>query len=869
MSDTPPDRPADGPPDEDARSEDAVFEEVRYPTRPGDGAGPLPSWSAVPASDLPVLNVPAVQVGDPFEEPSGDGQARPGGDAMGYTPQDGFRIDFDQPEPAAPGTSTALAPIRRPLPAPRPAGGSAPPPAGPPTAPRAEARRSARDKMQMLSRHKGLIVGLTLAGLALGAAASVLLPPTFKAHSLLLINSGTGEGAGGTAMAPGAEESRVRNQALVLQQAPEIAIRTATAILARTDATALSTVQDATARYGTPVTAEALADHLQEDVVTVEPAADEADVIRVEAAAGQPQEAALIATLYTDEYQSLTESSLRERTAQTRQALDEQIARREGELDEIERQLEAYMTAENAAGLDEQTRVTVSSIGQLQSQLDFARVEVQTNRAQLAQLRADLASVPQRLERSAQAPSPVSTADVDTEIAQVERLLEQIYAQNPGLRTNPRAHPDVAALDARLQGLRADRRDRVESQTRAAVDAGGLDLSSDGANGQAYVASLQQQISTVAATLAGAEARVATLAGRLGEARGQLRAVPGQQFELGQLQRQQATTAATLAQLRAEADRAGLAETTERGFVQVVRAVQVPREPTGAGLPGNLAVGGILGLLLGLGIAFVRYQTDSRVRVPGDLREQGFTVVGTVPDFARAAGGERQPVEGALLHPALVAVTRPFAPEAEAFRHLHATLYAGGPSAPQVVLVASPDAEAGKSVVASNLAAVAAQAGRRTLLVDADLRRPSVTGLFGLGEHAPLGEGPEGTNFVYWSTAVPGLFAMTPREAAQRPDQMWTPDQVGALLGNLRSAFDLVIVDSAAALTSADAALIAPYADAALLVAEADSTDVEAMTQVATELAGVGLSRVGAVLNRFDARSAVGYRSTAGVRHAA
>ena len=345
--------------------------------------------------------------------------------------------------------------------------------------------------------------------------------------------------------------------------------------------------------------------------------------------------------------------------------------------------------------------------------------------------------------------------------------------------------------------------------------------------------------------------------------------MPEQQFEIGQLQRQQAATAATLAQLRAESDRTGLAETTERGFVQIVRDVQVPREPTGAGLPANVAVGGILGLLLGLGIAFVRYQTDGRVRVPSDLRDHGFTVVGTVPDLTAALRGDRQPVEGAMVHPGLVAVTRPFGAEAEAFRHLHATLYAGGPAAPQVVLVGAPDGGAGKSLVASNLAAVAAQAGRRTLLVDADLRSPTVAALFGLGEHAPLGEGPEGTNFVYWSTAVPGLFAMTPREVAERPDQMWTPDQVGALLSNLRSAFDLVIVDSAAALTSADAALIAPYADAALLIAEADETDAEAMTQVATELAGVGLSRVGAVLNKFDPRRAVGYKSTAAVRHAA
>ncbi|MEM0963812.1 MAG: CpsD/CapB family tyrosine-protein kinase, partial [Bacteroidota bacterium] len=203
--------------------------------------------------------------------------------------------------------------------------------------------------------------------------------------------------------------------------------------------------------------------------------------------------------------------------------------------------------------------------------------------------------------------------------------------------------------------------------------------------------------------------------------------------------------------------------------------------------------------------------------------------------------------------------------EAEGFRHLQAAL-AAGPQAPQVVLVGAPGAHAGKSLVATNLAVVAAQAGRRTLLVDANLRHPAIGALLGLGEH-PLGEGPEGSNFVYWSTASPGLFAMTPREVAQRPDQMWSPDQVGELLANLRDAFDLILIDTPAALASATPTLLAPHVDAALLLAEADTTDLDAMAQVATELSQVGLSRIGAVLNKFDARRDARYRSTAAVRH--
>ena len=858
MSDhpTPPPRRPDEPSGAYASAEDAVFEDISLPGQlSGDGhrEPEPPGWETVP----PVQG-PAVA---PVE---------PAIDVPGADPSAVFRIDFESAG-AGPSPETALAPVPRAVPAPRPGAPAPPaPPAAPMTAgPRAEARRSFLDKARMLRRHAWLILALTALGVGAGALYHDLAPQTWEAHSLLLINAGPSAGTpGGPAEAPGMEGSKVLNQALVLQQAPEIAQRTARTLLGRSDASALTTVRRAAERFGVPVTAAALADHLQEEVVTVEPAADQADAIRVQATAGRAEEAALVAQLYTDEYQALTRTASSERSTRTRAILEEQVARRQGELSEIERQIERFMTSANAAGLDEQTRVAVGSIGQLQGGLDLARVEAQTQRARLDQLRADLASVPRRLERSASGPSAAETSDLDAEVTRVERLLEQIYDRNPELRSDPARHPDTAGLDRRLRDLRQQRHARVEAQTDNAVAAGGLDLTSEGANGQAYVAELQRQISGVQAELAGAEARAATLAARLGEARGQLRAVPGQQVTLGRLQRQQATTAATLQRLQAEADGAALSETTELGFAQVVRRVQVPREPAGPGLPLSLTLGGLMGLLLGLGVAFVRYQTDGTVRTPDDLREHGFAVVGTVPDLSRALRGGRRDVDGAEVDPALVTLTRPFAPEAEAFRHVHAGLYSGAESA-QVVVVGAPDAGVGKSVVAANLAVAAAHAGRRVLLVDADLRRPAVAGLLGLGAHPPLGEGPEGSNLIYWSTAVPGLFAMTPREVATQPDQMWAPDQVGALLENLRSAFDLVVIDTPAALASADATLLAPHSDAALLVAGADRTSLDAMAQVATELASAGLTRIGTVLNRFDARSAVGFASTAGARHAA
>ena len=861
---------------------DAVFEDIELSIARTDRPVVRPDARPLEPEPLPI-----VQVGDPFEEAQDDASepelAADGADAvpsrepsLGYDEASGFQIDYGT-EGAEPAATTALTRIARPRPVPAApaAAPSVPAPPAPPVPPRAAGRYAARDKARMLRRHKGLVLGLCLLGLFAGWLVSTLMPERYDAYSVLLI-SPPREGSTGLNSdfvdAPGTDDRKMLNQALILQEAGDIPEKTAEKILALPAVETFSVYRNTESRFGAEVTPDKLAEYLQLETVEVKPAGEQVDAIRVQASAEDPEEAALIARIYTDEYLDLSQSTNRERLTATREIIEEQLARREGELSEIEQQLQRYMTSRNAAGLEAQTSATVGQIGSLQNQLDAARAEAQQRRAQLRQLEADLATVDARLQQSAASAvtaSPVQTQQLDAEIAQLEGLLNNVYLRNPELRGSPRSHPDVTRMIDRLESLQQERRDIARQQSSAAVASGGLDVGSTGSNGPAYLAELQRQISQERAALEGANARAATYAARLSEARGQLRNVPEQQAEIGRLQRQRDLSTATVQRLDEELEKVRLAEDTELGIAQLVREVQTPQKPAAPDLPLNMGLGGILGLMLGLAAAAIRYRTDARVHTPDDLEEQGFSVVGTVPNLAAAIREGRQEHDGASIDPALVTLTHPFSPQAESFRHLHANLYTGAELAPEVVLVTAPESGTGKSVVATNLSVAAAQAGRRVLLVDADLRKPTVAGLLGLGDHPALGEGPDGTNLVYWSTTVPSLFAMTPRESARTPDEMWAPHQVGELLGNLRTAFDLVIVDAPPALLAADASLLAPHADAALLVARAGRSDLDALAQVAGELAGVGLVRIGAVLNGFEARKAVGFAKTAGVRQTA
>ncbi len=846
---------------------DAVYEDLDSPIAEQSSVlDGRPAMQAVPLHEPEAAKAPAVQMDDPFA-PIDDELFAPGSDFLNGprldTATGGFQIGFETSEPQ----TTALEPIRKPLPIHAPQTAPALPP--PPVPPRVQARMAMRDKAEALFRYRRLALAIFLGSLLLALAYSLLSPRMYESYSVVLINTTRPTDTAGTIFGdfvdvPGMEGRKMLNQALILQQAPAIAERTARRLIGGPNGGADLSFAD---KIDGEVNAASIATYIQEEIVSVKPAGDEVDAIRVTAKTGNAEESARIAELYTEEYAALTRESSRERITATREFLETQTALRQGELDEIERQIANYLRAEGAVALDAQTQSAISQIATLQAGLDRARIESHMREATLRSLEGEMSALQPRMAARSASTVQAEITQVDVQITELERLIEQIYVANPQMRGNPNAHPDLASLESRLATFRRDKQRLAEQFSREVTDAGGVDLASSGSNGQGYVADLRRHIASERAALDGARAESGALSGRLNEASGVLITIPEQARELAQLHRSRAATEQLHAFLTNKLQAASVAEETEFGFAQVIREPQIPRKPSSPNIPLNLALGGLLGLMLGYAATAIRFRTDALVHTPADLSDNGFTLIGTVPNLGDDANGIPVTVDGISISSSLVALAKPFSPAAESFRHLHAALQ-GGADAPQVLLVTSPEIGSGKSLVAANLAVAAAQADRRVLLVDADLRRPQVHVYLGLGAAPALGAGVEAENLVYWNTVVPGLFALTAREAAQTPEALWSPERSAKLLAGLRTTFDFIIIDAPPGLLAADAAVIAPHCDAALLVASAESTHVDALSQVASELAASGLSQIGAVLNRFNPARSVAYRRTFGYRYA-
>lgn len=265
--------------------------------------------------------------------------------------------------------------------------------------------------------------------------------------------------------------------------------------------------------------------------------------------------------------------------------------------------------------------------------------------------------------------------------------------------------------------------------------------------------------------------------------------------------------------------------------VTLVSAAQLPTKPSGLRLTDLLPLGALIGVLLGFGTAYLRDRADDRVRDRDDLEEcLGEPVLAVVPRSRSAAEGAK------------VFATEPGSAAAEAFRYLRAhvePLIPADGNGGKVLLVTGAQRQEGRSSVACNLATALAQAGRRVLLVDADLRHPFLADVFETGSRAGLTEllaGEATLADVAAPTGRQNLQLVTAGRKAGEPSDVLNSDSLARAIGAMRAAADVIVVDSGPAVSVSDPVTIAQLSDLVLQVANVRRTPRAAIRAAAQEL---------------------------------
>lgn len=317
--------------------------------------------------------------------------------------------------------------------------------------------------------------------------------------------------------------------------------------------------------------------------------------------------------------------------------------------------------------------------------------------------------------------------------------------------------------------------------------------------------------------------------------------------------------------------------------MRVIERPEVPRYAASPRKKMNLFIGALAGLGLAIGAAFFRESLDSSVKsseeaegllqlptlaiIPSfgaarplgtrlrDTLRQGDGVSGMISTLRRNDGangnGNGVPDDGARGD--LVVVQKPWSPVAEAFRMLRTSLlFCSNGKPPQVILVTSATSGEGKTVTSLNLASTLADAGRRVLLVDVDLRHPRCHEVLGSRLGPGLSSylsGDVDLDRAVREIASPHIGFVPAGPPPSNPAELIGSERMSDALALLRKHFDVIVLDSPPVLPVTDAVLLAHLADAVVLVMNGNKSPRELVRRARDQLAQVGANVVGVVVN--------------------
>ena len=310
---------------------------------------------------------------------------------------------------------------------------------------------------------------------------------------------------------------------------------------------------------------------------------------------------------------------------------------------------------------------------------------------------------------------------------------------------------------------------------------------------------------------------------------------------------------------------AGVSAGLKSNNFRIVDSARPPQAPIEPNIPRNLMFAVVLGLASGIGLAFLLEGLDNTVRTTEQAQMiSGLPSLGMIPLGSKSAregpNPKRLVIATSKEAVELVTQVRPQSQMAESYRALRTSLLLSNlGSPPKVVMVTSALPQEGKTTTSINTAVVLAQKGVRVLLIDADMRRPSIHKTLGMGPHSGLSNVLTGSipleKAITSTTVLPNLFVLPAGTPPPNPAELLASANMREVLAQLREQYDHIVIDTPPTLSVTDAVVLSPRSDACILVIRSGQTTKQALRRSRDVLVQVNAKVVGVLLNAVDLSS--------------
>lgn len=568
------------------------------------------------------------------------------------------------------------------------------------------------------------------------------------------------------------------------------------------------------------------------------------DIITISAESQSPEEAALIANTYAKVYKDYNLEINRDQLTYVRKFLDEQRKEKREQLNEAEEILRNYQEKGGIIALDAQANNLIAQVSDFEAQRNAVKIELSTSDEILKKLKDELQKQDPKLVDYLESVSSESYIKaLQEQIAELQLNKDLAMSKESG---NENVKKKVAEYENKIQDLRNKLNEKIK------VLKSGIFASSP-----EEVKSLTQKIIEEEIKNGSLKIRLKGLEEIVNRYEERFNRLPKTSLELARFQRNRESLEKLYTLVEERYQEALINEQSQPGNVLIIDDARIPKFPS---KPNRILII-LIGTLIGGGLAFAYVFTknyfDNKVKSPEDLRRKNINVLAWIPEI------EGLSMNGNVKNEFIVTISPDSIP-AESFRALRTRVQFAKPDKDSLrtILITSPAPQEGKSTIALNLAGSFAIANKKTLLIDADLRRPRLHKIFDKEKSPGLVDflvGETDLNKVIHKTKVDNLYFLSSGTIPPNPSEMLDSKAMENFLLQIKNEYDYVIIDSPPVVAVTDAEILARKVDGVILVCSAEITELALIERGIELLKSDSSNFIGAVLNNFSGKA--GYSS--------
>ncbi|MDZ7624200.1 MAG: polysaccharide biosynthesis tyrosine autokinase [Ignavibacteriaceae bacterium] len=566
------------------------------------------------------------------------------------------------------------------------------------------------------------------------------------------------------------------------------------------------------------------------------------DIIEISALSPSPFEATLIANVYSQQYKNLNLDQNRNQLTLVTNFLDEQRKEKYDDLNSAEETLRAFQERGGLIALDERASTLISVLSQFEAQKSATQVDLMASNKVLESLRQELkAQNPRMADYLTSLTSQKYITAVQEEIAKLEVNKQVAISRKDGLTEES---PMIQEYDRKINELRKQL-DKELEVLKAGIFASSpeevKELTQKIIGEEIRNQSLETSIKELDKIVQGYEARFMKL--------------PKNAIELARLKRNSEALEKLYLLVEQRYQEAIINEQSQPGNVLIIDEARIPLRPSKPNRTLIVIIGLLLGAGLAVGYVFVKNYFDDTVKSPDDIEKRKINVLAWIPPFESIMAGDRS-VQ-------FVVDKLPDSIPSEAFRALRTRIQFSRINTESLksILITSSAPQEGKTTIAVNLAGSFATSKKKVLLIDCDLRKPSVHKLFNRDKVPGLIDyliGGAKLDEVLIKSEIPNLSIILSGTIPPNPAEMLDSQEMRNFLKKLRDQFDLIIIDSPPVIAVTDSEILTSMVDGTILIVSSENTEIEMMERSVELIRRENTQFLGTVLNNFSYKSGYG-----------